>query len=398
MACNELGPECTKSGITTSMLLSYASAESHINVQHLPEVRTVTNELLLELVRFKDRHSQCTFKTLYFWVKELYGKKWPQEEAPTSQAITKSIERLSARLSKLKKLHTTPEKDGAISEFLQQEYVLPKLGFCKGRVLHFSPAKELTCSKADHASTGQTQNEYAQKCSELKQKMYAITRNTNKRLKRRDAVIQQQKRHIHSQQQAIRGYEKKLKLAESQLSKLKAKLDRVNHRAAYWRARVGAANHQSSAKRAELRREVELLKEKLSTLDLDNAEMSKTLESILNSDEITTFEGGKYTDDVRACVYELLSLNVGVNNIAPIIRCVLKNIAHKSVSRLPSHGLTCQMILESLTVAQAQLGEMLSQTPGFSTLQTDGTTKFGEHYGTYDVRISDSGNPYTLSI
>ena len=54
--------------------------------------------------------------------------------------------------------------------------------------------------------------------------------------------------------------------------------------------------------------------------------MSETIESILHSDMISTFEGGKYTDDVRACVYELLSLNVGVSNIAPVIRCVLKSI------------------------------------------------------------------------
>ena len=112
--------------------------------------------------------------------------------------------------------------------------------------------------------------------------------------------------------------------------------------------------------------------------------MSETLESILSSIEISTFESGRYTDDLRACVYELPSLNVGVCNVALIIRCVLKNIAHKSASRLPSYGLTCQMILESLTVVQAQLGEKLSQTAGYSTLQIDGTTKFGEHFATYE--------------
>ena len=32
-----------------------------------------------------------------------------------------------------------------------------------------------------------------------------------------------------------------------------------------------------------------------------------------------------------------------------------------------------------LTVLQAQLGEKLSVTDGCSTLQTDGTTKFGDH-------------------
>ena len=101
---------------------------------------------------------------------------------------------------------------------------------------------------------------------------------------------------------------------------------------------------------------------------------------------------------MKVCVYELLSLNVGVRNVAPIIRCVLKNIAHKSVSRLPSYGLACQMILESLTVVQAQLGEKLSQTLGYSTLQTDGTTKFGEHYATYDVRISEDKIAYCLGL
>ena len=70
---------------------------------------------------------------------------------------------------------------------------------------------------------------------------------------------------------------------------------------------------------------------------------------------------------------------------APLF-AVLKNIAHKSAARLPSYGLMCQMMLESLTVVQAQLGDCLIKASGFTTLQTDGTTKFGDHYATYDVQ------------
>lgn len=84
--------------------------------------------------------------------------------------------------------------------------------------------------------------------------------------------------------------------------------------------------------------------------------------------EIKTFEGGKYTDDIRTCIYELLSLNVGTHNVASIIKCVLKDLAHKSVDRLPSYGLTCQMLVECLTIAQAQLGEKLTETR-YNTLQ-----------------------------
>ena len=56
------------------------------------------------------------------------------------------------------------------------------------------------------------------------------------------------------------------------------------------------------------------------------------------------------------------------------------------------------MILESLTVVQAQLGDQLSQAGHCNTLQTDGTTKFGEHYGTYDVRVPGSGSMQTYTL
>jgi len=71
-------------------------------------------------------------------------------------------------------------------------------------------------------------------------------------------------------------------------------------------------------------------------------------------------------------------------------------MAHKYTSRLPKHASTSKMILEALIVVQAQLGEELSQTSGFNTLQTDGTTKFGKHYATYDV--SRAGFSYTLGV
>lgn len=219
--------------------------------------------------------------------------------------------------------------------------------------------------------------------------MYALSHNANKRLKRREAYIQKQKMQIHDQLLTITIYERKLEGTESNLSKLKAKISRINHWASYWRYRVESIHHHNSAVKAKLRREIESLKKEISCLDTDNAEMKDVVESLLSSEEIATFENGKYTDDVRTCVYELLSLNVGVQNIAPVIRCALKNIAHRSVCRLPNHGLTCQIILESFTVVQAQLGKKLSEIAA-STLRTNETAKFGEHYATYDIKSTGS--------
>ena len=376
------GLECMKYGIKTSLLLSSAMTNSCVGA--FPEI-DVSNKLVLELASFKNKHHQLTLKSVHCWLKHLYGKRWPKE-APSYKAIAKSIERLSARLSRLKKQHTgSDQRDEKISEFLQEEFVLPRLGMHNGRVVHYSPAKE--------SSSKMTQQNH-----EMKQKMYAITRNSNKRLKRREETISRQKNCIDAQHEQIKSYEQQLQGAKSQLSLLRAKLDRVNHRAVYWKARVDVVNQKSLGNKSALYDEIKILKDKVSSLDLCNAELNDEIVSVLSSEEITTFEGGKYIDDVRTCIYELLSLNVGVRNVAPIIQCVLKNVAHKSASRLPSYGLTCQMIMESLVVAQAQLGEKLSQSLEYNTLQTDGTTKFGEHYAAYDVRMAEDATTYTLGL
>ena len=88
---------------------------------------------------------------------------------------------------------------------------------------------------------------------------------------------------------------------------------------------------------------------------------------------------------------------MGVRNVTPIIRCVLKCLVHKYVDCLPSYSLTCQMILESLTVAQAQLVDELTHESGSTMLQTDETTKFGEHFSTFDIRTEETIT-YSLGI
>ena len=276
-----------------------------------------------------------------------------------------------------------------ITEFLQNDYKLPLLGFHKGRVVHFTPVKSHNEKKKPSTDADTLL---------LKQKMYSTTRNANKRLKRREATISNQKECIEQQRQTIKEYEKKLERTESSVHKLRMKLNRVNHRASYWKGRFGDVKEQREEKSTQLRHEIKKLKLAISDLDRSNAELHEELESIMSSDEIITFEGGKYTDDVRACVYELLSLNVGVRNVRSIIQSVLNNIAHKSVGRLPSHGLTCQMIIESLTAAQAQLGQELLKSDCPLTIQTDGTTKHGDHFATYDISTSKDEQPYTLGL
>ena len=119
---------------------------------------------------------------------------------------------------------------------------------------------------------------------------------------------------------------------------------------------------------------------------MDNLELKDKVQEIMMevSERTVSFEGGKYTDNnIRACCFELLSLNVSVRNVKLVIESVLRNIAHKQADRLPKKSTVCDMMLECLTIAQAQIGEELSKDDGtYYTLQTDGTTKHDQHSST----------------
>ena len=120
-------------GITNIMLLSYESLKSSSSKQlhRLPETEMVTNGLIIELSKFKDNHGQCTSSMLHSWIKDLFGKNWPQTSPPTTQAIVNSVDRLIAKYRKLQKQHSSIKKEEIISSFFQEEYTLPQSGHCK---------------------------------------------------------------------------------------------------------------------------------------------------------------------------------------------------------------------------------------------------------------------------
>ena len=54
----------------------------------------------------------------------------------------------------------------------------------------------------------------------------------------------------------------------------------------------------------------------------------------------------KYLDSVRQCCIELLGMNVGISNVEPVIRCVLKHIASLKVKELPHSATLVRMLTE----------------------------------------------------
>ena len=82
---------------------------------------------------------------------------------------------------------------------------------------------------------------------------------------------------------------------------------------------------------------------------------------------------------MRQCCIELFSLNVGIKNVDPVIRCVLNHIVSFEIKYLPQTSILTRMYAEMKRLAYHQLSEELQKGDNL-TLHSDGTTKFGQHY------------------
>ena len=175
--------------------------------------------------------------------------------------------------------------------------------------------------------------------------------------------------------------------------------ERLRHRAEYWITKFyqikSSSEEQEVQEIIDEQQEIEQLKGGVHYLEENNVELQEKINELMSTDdEIQTIAKGKFNDDVRACCYELLSLNVGIRNVAPVIRSVM---AHQSVDHLPSNIVLCKMMLECLTLAEAQLGEKLSHNDQDNyMIQTDGTTKYGQHFAMFDIATVDT--TYTLGL
>ena len=84
---------------------------------------------------------------------------------------------------------------------------------------------------------------------------------------------------------------------------------------------------------------------------------------------------------------ELMSFNVGMRQIEPVIRSVLKHLTTLDVDQLPKLTTLMRMVSEMKTLSYQQLAEELTSSTKL-TLHSDGTTKFGQHYGGFQISTS----------
>ena len=125
---------------------------------------------------------------------------------------------------------------------------------------------------------------------------------------------------------------------------------------------------------------------------IERDEFSERLSQVESKMMATKTHKQLYNDSVRQCCMELMSFNVGMKQVEPVIKSVLTNL---EVAELPKLSTLASMLPEMKTLAYHQLGEELTKSSNL-TLHSDGTSKFGQHYGGFQV--STSLGSYSLRL
>ena len=93
---------------------------------------------------------------------------------------------------------------------------------------------------------------------------------------------------------------------------------------------------------------------------------------------------------------ELLSRNVGIKQVEPVIRAVMK-LCKLKCDRLPQHTAIDDILIESRSLCEIQLAEALTDST-YNTLHSDGTSKFGHKYTGFQVSTMEGSLSLGLQV
>ena len=192
----------------------------------------------------------------------------------------------------------------------------------------------------------------------------------------------------------------KIDRCESRVEDLKADKTDLQKKAHYLKEKVKHMKHLTAENKVmeyeELRAEVEILDKKVSSLEEENRDMEALIE-LLDDDEIVSFKDGRYSNEVREVIMELLSLNVSMAKVNQVIKVVLNKLAKKDIGRLPSAGVKCRIEREALILGRMQVAQAMLERDGapVNCLHGDGTSKYSKHYQNFQVT---TGSGKTLSF
>lgn len=296
-----------------------------------------------------------------------------------------------------RKLDTTEAERNDL--FLQREVLADKLTTCT----HVSAGyvEELVKLQCDmlKLSADMTEVEFQHNASEKKLgKAKATlstlcTRNMHKRLKSRDNrinVLQHELTTLKNRLQdeevlcgEVSMYKELMADIQHQKSNLQVKVSRMKKSA----KSLTDKSEDHGDKMVEYEYEIKTLTEKVNQLMQVN--------NVVESGLISTFEDGKYINDMRECCMLLMTeCNVSISKLPSVIDTVLKKLTGKETLRTPSQTFLSRLYTEARIVASKQIVDTMltdydaSDLTG-NVLHQDATTKFHQHWEGIQVTNKD---------
>ena len=213
-----LYPSLSKLSITAHVLLAVADDSDNGSDIEALRIPCATNQNIIELYNFMNRNTQCTFYTMWRWIASLLGDRWPQTNFPTIKSIRQCVLRLNSKLTNIKKFPSSDKKDAMLSKFFNEEYTLPRVFVSHGELTVHTPSDDSSsCSScAENKVLKSVNASLSRRICESRHKMYSAHRNSLKKLKRREQVIEQQRKEVSK----IDSLQKKVEKAEDQIGTL----------------------------------------------------------------------------------------------------------------------------------------------------------------------------------
>ena len=236
------------------------------------------------------------------------------------------------------------------------------------------------------------------------------TRNVNKRIRRRDERVKQLEEKNTTLEQYVQDLEEELQTSKEQLVRTKetaaametsVSMKSNKKRKIYQKFWYQKRQRQRTTDKIKTlpHTELDAVQERVNFLE----QRVKELECLiaLDADEVKSFEDGRFTDSIRRTIMELLSCNVSMNKVNTVIRTVLKNLAGKTVTRLPSAGTRSRLSLEANRLANIEVALAMSKNQPEDAIGNcihgDGTTKHHRKYQNFQVTLPD-GSSRTIAM
>ena len=444
--------ECQRLGITEQVLLDILNckqeykSESEGSVSSLSKtpVITVTNKLVIELSEIKEQMGKSWVELLR-WLQILSNK----HGIGTADGVRRAVERILNHKRELTHL----KKKEECNQFLSEEFIFPQKKSTESVPVDSDPAdepkisldlqaKEIEAlvseleqssneiemlhqlireqSAVSIAKANEIENlrgnlreiqvkheETSKKFQNAMERLSKVSaRNVNKKLKRRDAMNEKLKDTVKQKEVEIeekqadfeaqaKSYEDIIDEKNDIITRLNKRLDsaleaknKAQKLKSYYK---GKAMFQKNEGKGHLLSKISELKSRIAELENDVEVLQEHIQDFLKTSTVKTFHNGRYSDEIRAVYEDLLCWGVGVENVGNVIKTVIEKLTGLDCGRLPKATFARYMYLEARRLAQIQVAEKLLDgwELGNRTLHSDGTSKHGYHYATFDVTLDD---------